>query len=349
MHGAHKKALPGTAILLLSVQHGLVVDEFVSILKKSTLFLNQTNKKVDIGEALIRVKLVKFSNSLIWSHLSQKKREKNEKPKWFSRQVKKENLISNEDVTEFVNAMKDVVFTAIFSKSNQSDAKRAFQYLSFLRGEIMLPQLIDKIYESLESLTEPHRYTSMLTCLVSVGREIARYNPFHKVQTQMHVIQLLLAVLPGLDPNDSNKCFMTLQFIYNVTSCIVLCNCQPALNYRSDLSEHERELCFETNKFEDFIHEFFKRIFYIVDILASDISADSSASAAAASNQFSISSKGKHLDENVYQAQLIQTLRVIVRQSSKDIIKVNPNGRSRFAPKLSITKAYSYSCLDYRQ
>lgn len=56
-----------------------------------------------------------------------------------------------------------------------------------------------------------------------------------------------------------------------------------------------------------------------MDILASDISADSSASAAAASNQFGIS---KSNNENIYQAQLIQTLRVLVRQSSKDILKV---------------------------
>ena len=63
-----------------------------------------------------------------------------------------------------------------------------------------------------------------------------------------------------------------------------------------------------------------------MDILASDISADSSASAAAASNQFSIT---KSNNENIYQAQLIQTLRVLVRQSSKGILKVN---RTNYAP-----------------
>lgn len=159
--------------------------------------------------------------------------------------------------------MRGVVFTAIFSKSNHGDAKKAFQYLTFLRGEIMLPPLVDMIYESLESLTEPHRYTSILSVLVAVSRELATYNRFHKPgqQTQMHVIQLMTAILPGLDPNDANKCLLTLHYLYNSISCILLCDCQPALNYRQDLSEHERELAFETNKFEDFIHEFFKRFF----------------------------------------------------------------------------------------
>lgn len=169
-------------------------------------------------------------------------------------------MISNTDVTEFVEAMKGVTFTAIFSKSNHSDAKKAFQYLTFLRGEIMLPPLIDMIYVSLESLTEPHRYTSILSVVVAVSREIATYNRFHKdTQTQMHVIALMTAVLPGLDPNDANKCLLTLHYLYNTISCIVLCDCSPAINYRNDLTETERELCFETSKFEDFIHEFFKR------------------------------------------------------------------------------------------
>jgi proteasome activator subunit 4 len=169
-------------------------------------------------------------------------------------------MINDEDVTEFVSILKDVVFTAMFSKSNHSDAKHTFQYLVFLRGEIMLPPLIDKIYESLESVIEPHRYTSILSCLLSVSREIVKYNRFHReTQTQMNAIQLMIAVLPGLDANDANKCCLTLQFLQNMFDSMIICDCQPAVNYRTDLTEYERTLCYETSKFEDFIHEFFKR------------------------------------------------------------------------------------------
>ncbi len=61
---------------------------------------------------------------------------------------------------------------------------------------------------------------------------------------------------------------------------------------------------------------------YLIDNLASDTSAESSASAAAASNQFALT-KSKNLDENVYQIQLINTIKVLIRQSSKPIFKVN--------------------------
>ena len=176
---------------------------------------------------------------------------------------------------------------------------------------------------SLESLVEPHRYTSILSCLVSVARELATYNPNHLVQTQIHVIPLMCAVLPGLDPNDSHKCILTLQFISNLLNCLILCDCSPAPNYRNDLSDSERELCYETSKFEDFLHEFFKKIFGIVDNLASDTSCESSASAAAASSYFAVNGRIKHTDENAYQAQIIQTIRVLIRQSSKSYLKVS--------------------------
>ena len=40
--------------------------------------------------------------------------------------------------------MKEAVFTAIFSKTNQTDAVKAYQSLCFLCPEICLPYLIDK-------------------------------------------------------------------------------------------------------------------------------------------------------------------------------------------------------------
>ena len=224
-----------------------------------------------------------------------------------------------------MHILKDVVLTAIFSKSHHLSARQAFQHLTFMRAEIMLPPLIDSFYESLESVTEPHRHTSILSCLLSVARELVQYNRFNtSVQTQMHVVPLVLAVLPSLDANNVNKCCLTLQFLQNIFDNIVVCDCSPALNYRADLSEQERELCFETAKFEDCMHELFKKVFYLVDTLASDTSAESSASAAAASNHVALT-KSKNLDENVYQIQLISTVKVLFRQSSKQILRVITN------------------------
>lgn len=76
---------------------------------------------------------------------------------------------------------------------------------------------------------------------------------------QSHVIPLLIAVLPGLDGNDTKKCLIAFQFLASVLSSIPIVNCTQALEVRDDLSEQERELCLSSAKFEDFIHEFFNK------------------------------------------------------------------------------------------
>jgi proteasome activator subunit 4 len=272
--------------------------------------------------------LMLFLKSLPDALIKRIRNERRSQNKWYYVSVDKSRLISDEDRIQFVQALKDVTFTAMFSKSNQNDARKALQYLTFLRGDIMLPPLIDKINESFSMLNEPHRYTSILSCMVSVSRELTAFNPRHKIQTQLHVLNLLNAVLPGLDPNDSNKCILSLQFISYVLGSVLVCDCSPAINFRSDLSEHEREMCFETSKFEDFIHEFFKRIFNIIENLASDTSSESSASATAASTQFAIKNKGS--DENAYQAYILQTVRILTRQSSKNFLKLILNKIKNF-------------------
>ena len=249
------------------------------------------------------------------------KRERKDKIKWYTASFKPEFNLRDEDVVEFVKALKPVAFTAIFSKNNQSDARKAFQNLTFLRGELMLPPLIEKVYESIESLTEPHRYTSILGCLVTVAREIATFNPNHAEnnQSKMHVIPLLSAVLPGIDPNDSNKTLLTTNFLSYLLSCIVICDCTPALDVRTDLSEHEKELIFQTAKFEDFVHELFAKVINYVENLASgDISSESSAAAAAAQTNIS-ATKGS---EDASLASVLNVMRALIRQSSKPILKL---------------------------
>ena len=248
------------------------------------------------------------------------KKERKDKEKWFDRPTK-DYYITDEQILEFVNALKEVSFTAIFSKSNTTQAKKAFQYLTFLRGDIMLPPLIQKIYDSFQSLTEPHRYTSMLGCLVKVSRELVTFNPNHEAQTQLHLLPLLNAVLPGLDPNDSNKTVLTLQFLSHVINCITICDCSPALSIRTDLTDHERDLIFETSKFEDFIHEFFNKLFSYIDNLTSDLQNEISSASANSHNQFYSTSRNKD-QEDITQVYMIQTIKILVKQSSKQILKI---------------------------
>ncbi len=168
-------------------------------------------------------------------------------------------MIQDGDVLSMVSCLKEIVLTAIFSKTHFNEAIKTFQYLCFLRSDIMLPPLLEKISTSFDVLIETHRYTSMLACLVSVPRELVSFNPVAERQFQLDVVDLMCSVLPGIDVNDLNKFILTNQFLANVLSSVAVCNCSEAISVRNDLSQHEIDLCLKTAKFEDFVHELLKK------------------------------------------------------------------------------------------
>ena len=159
------------------------------------------------------------------------------------------------------------------------------------------------------------------------------------IENKVKSWQLLSAVLPGLDPNDSNKSILTLQFLHNVLSCIIVCDCSPALQIRKDLTDYERDLIFQTTKFEDFILEFLNKIFIFIDNLSSDAVNESSATAAHASTQYTIG-RNKNMDD-VSQVYLLQALKSLMRQSSKDILKGDLDELQSTCEKYVLSKKYN--------
>lgn len=85
-------------------------------------------------------------------------------------------------------------------------------------------------------MSEPHRFTSIMTCLASVARQIVRQTP-HFSEGQTYVLQLLMAVLPGIDSNDFKKTAVTFQFLNAILMLVTCVDCSSAVNTRSDLTE----------------------------------------------------------------------------------------------------------------
>lgn len=237
------------------------------------------------------------------------------KKNWHENKIDPKRLINEQDIREFVDCLKDVTLTAIFSKSNDGYAQKTFQYLTFLNKDVMVPPLVEKISMSIDSLIDPHRYTSLLSCLILIARELPRQDATNQVETRMHVLPLLCAVLPGIDSNDSLKCNLTFKFLSNIISCVIVCDCSSAPRYCQDLTDIEKELCYETTKFEDFVLEFFNKIFRLLDNMAFNASSDSFS----AMNDI-INSNAD--DENTYLTNMMYTIRVLIRQSSRSILKL---------------------------
>jgi len=120
-------------------------------------------------------------------------------------------------------------------------------------------------------MTEPHRFTSILTCLAGMTRQIVRQTSEFS-QGQTFVLPLLMSVLPGIDSNDFKKTSVTFQFLNAMLMLITCVDCSSAVNTRNDLSEIEKEVCLSTSKFEDFISELLNRIFQMIDTLSTEIS-----------------------------------------------------------------------------
>ncbi|XP_061729144.1 proteasome activator complex subunit 4-like [Cydia pomonella] len=80
-----------------------------------------------------------------------------------------------------------------------------------------------------------------------------------------HVVPLLLAVLPGLDPNDIKKTLVTLHFILIFSWMVPYIDCSSAHEHWPDLTEEELLTCESTAQFEDFVLVFLDRLFTIIE------------------------------------------------------------------------------------
>ncbi|XP_026681989.1 proteasome activator complex subunit 4-like [Diaphorina citri] len=119
------------------------------------------------------------------------------------------------------------------------------------------------MYYTLGSITEPHKLTCVMQCMVAVARPLVQSADVYP-EGITHVIPLMIAVLPGIDPNDLHKCFVTIQYLSTFAILIPIVNSSDAAKYHN-LTEEESIVCNATAQFEDFIVQFLDRLFVLVE------------------------------------------------------------------------------------
>ncbi|CAF2578163.1 unnamed protein product [Rotaria sp. Silwood2] len=132
---------------------------------------------------------------------------------------------------------------------------------------------LSNFFSSIDNITEPYRFTSILKCLTYVARQIVQQTSSY-YHGQIYLLPLLMSVLPGIDLNDSEKTLTTLKFLNTIFSLIVCIDCSSAVDIRNDLTDIEKQVCLSTNQFESFIIAFLNQVFRIIEILSTDISDD---------------------------------------------------------------------------
>ncbi|KAK4321981.1 hypothetical protein Pmani_007247 [Petrolisthes manimaculis] len=207
--------------------------------------------------------LHEFLNKLTLLFIRRLHRERYKKPSW-EVEVPSHKKLTEEEITAFVRCVQTPALLTMFSHTGTHDAGIVFHRLSLLRPEIIVPPLLEQLYSSLETTTEPHRLTASLECVVCVARALVKGGQYYP-EGQSHVIPLLLQTLPGIDPNDIKKCMVTFQFIYTLVTLVPFVDCSAAVEESTDLTEIEQEVCLQTAGFEDFVLQFMDRCFALIE------------------------------------------------------------------------------------
>lgn len=192
-------------------------------------------------------------------------RERANYKKTWETETPESHRLTDDDITRFVQCMLDVTLQAMFSRSGISDTCIALQQLALLRPSMVIPPIIEKMWCTSDSLTEPHKLTSAMQCVVAVSRPLVSGFDNGYPEGPTHVIPLLISCLPGLDPNDFKKTLVSLHFISVFCNMILLVDCSGASEYWPDLTEEEHTVCEATAQFEDFVLQYFERVFILIE------------------------------------------------------------------------------------
>jgi proteasome activator subunit 4 len=172
--------------------------------------------------------------------------------------------LREQDITDFVEIFKPVAFQAMYSRIGSNDIGKVFKALADMRPELVLPGILDRVFTTIDSITEPHKFTASLQCLASVANVMVNGRRGSEA-AKTQVIPLLFAVLPGIDSNDFKKTSITLQYIITQSILIPFVDCSKASTYYDDLTEDESLICEQTAQFEDFVLQFLDRIFVLIE------------------------------------------------------------------------------------
>ncbi|KAI8099232.1 uncharacterized protein BX664DRAFT_272366 [Halteromyces radiatus] len=184
---------------------------------------------------------------------------------------------------EFVLILRPVTFLSMFGKDQFTvgASQTTIKYLTWIEPSLIFPGLLERIYPSLETLTESHRTTSALSILADISLPL--FSRDHYPAGGKHLLPLLQLAIPGIDMNDPIKTIASLMFITSALMTIPVMDLSSigttdyydgdeAMmmdddNMQVELpKELEDQLCrMTTSGFEEWLSKFLRRIFTIFE------------------------------------------------------------------------------------
>lgn len=230
-------------------------------------------------------------------------------PTW-KRTVPEAHKLTDACLTAFVECMKPVALQAMYSRMNSNDVAKIFKTLADLCPQLIIEDVICRVTTTLESVTEPHKMTAALQCLVAVSRAMVSG---HRGYTagKVEALPILFSTLPGIDPNDFKKTAVTLQFLTSFSCLVPIIDCSKAGIVRTDLTEEEHTICCHTADLENFVLLFMDKVFQLID----------SSSVESIRMEQSESDQARSKLESITEAWVTSSVHAILAQCSDDILK----------------------------
>ncbi|KAF9164493.1 hypothetical protein DFQ26_001384 [Actinomortierella ambigua] len=152
--------------------------------------------------------LASFVQTLAWEWLKRLNDEKEESCK-----TPHDLRLTSKLSDKFVEIIRGVTFLLMFSKDRQSvsHSHEALRLLAWIAPTKVIPGVLERAYPSLESLTESHRTTSVISALGALALPMLNRDNFP--QGGKHLAPLLQLTIPGIDPNDPVKSLVTMMFV----------------------------------------------------------------------------------------------------------------------------------------
>ncbi|CAF1351670.1 unnamed protein product, partial [Rotaria sordida] len=213
--------------------------------------------------------LIEFILKLVEPFVERVRLERKIRPHW-TFVPHESHRLTEQDITDFVNCIKDYAFMSIFNEDYIEDAAKACQYLSILRPELIVPPIMKKLFLSIDNITEPGRFTLIMKCLPGIICQIVRQTSNYS-EGQTYVLTLMMSILPCIDSNDFEKIAVTLEVLDAILKLVPCIDCSSAIHTRNDLTEIEKRVCLSTTQFEDFITDFLNRIFQMISIRSAEM------------------------------------------------------------------------------
>ncbi|CAB4058930.1 PSME4 [Lepeophtheirus salmonis] len=193
--------------------------------------------------------------------------------KWESK-TPLEKRVTNAEIDEFVLMLMPVAGHILFSDF-ENEKKQILNNLATLRPTYVLPMIINRFRQSVETLTEPQRFHACINALTAVTRPLVENYP-------LEIIPILTSLLPGIDVNDIWKCtdiFILMSDILEMIWVIDFSNSSKSIrsndcenigiDYLSPGSlKHSKnlsEMCLQSSVFEEFAINFVDKCLRLVE------------------------------------------------------------------------------------